>query len=135
MSRDMTPRERVLFNQEVPGSMLENVILVDAEGVEHPVYTEEDINLKKRFPNFAAAFDPFIQLWKDLPSPKREKTFEKMENLIKNVIVMDGLNDWRACPKDVKKWYLGELDPNFYYAEDNDELFYMWIIEHISNEL
>ena len=134
MSRDLTPRERVFFNMTIPGIMLANANLVDTNGNRYPIYSEEELELKKRFPNFAASFDMFIQLWKDLPSPKRERTFEKMENLIKNVIVMDKLNDWRACPKDVKKWYLGQLDTNFYYSEENDEMFYNWIISHISNE-
>lgn len=135
MSRDLTPKERVMFNQTTPGIMLENAYLVDTQGERYPIYSDEDMALKRKFPNFAASFGLFVQLWKDIPSPKREKTFEKMENLIKNIIVMDSLNDWRACPKDAKKWYLGELDPNFYYSEDNDSLFYYWILDHITNEL
>lgn len=135
MSRDLTPRERVHFNQVTPGIMLENAYIIDANGTRYPIYSDEDIQVKKKFPNFAAAFGLFTQLWKDLPSPKKERTFEKMENLIKNVIVMDGLNDWRACPKTVRQWYLGELDEDFYYSEENDEMFYNWIISHIANEI
>lgn len=135
MSRDLTPRERILFDKTTPGIMLENAYLVDTNGEKYPIYSEEEITLKRRFPTFATAFNPFIQLWKDLPSPRREKTFEKMETLIKNVVVMESLDDWRACPKDVKSWYLGELDKEFYYSEENDEMFYNWIIEHIANDL
>ena len=42
---------------------------------------------------------------------------------------MDSLNDFRACPKEAKKWYFGQLDKNFYYSETNDNLFYDFIMQ------
>ena len=83
----------------------------------------EKTSLRIEYPKFTAASDTLsYQLWKDIPSPAREHVFEKMEALIKNILVMDSLNDWRACPPAVKEWF---------NAEGGDEVMYDWIRSHI----
>ena len=134
MSKQMTPKERIELSIQMPGVWLENFVQTDENGLRHPKYSEEEQKVKRQFPNFAAAFGMFLQLWKDLPSPKRENTFEKMETLIKNVIVMDSLNDWRAYPAEVRKWYEGKLCEDYKYPNENDRLFYDWILKYVSND-
>ena len=94
------------------------------------MYSPDEIEAQQKYPNFALSFGLFVQLWKDIPEPRRGKLFDKMEALVKNLKVMDKLNDWRACPQIAKKWYLGELDSE-HYKDENDEKFYEWIISHV----
>ena len=130
MGRTMTPQEMLLNSSKLPVTDMFKATIVDSEGNQYPLYSADEIEALNKYPNFAASFSMFTQLWKDIPEPRREMLFDKMETLIKNVVVMDSLNDWRACPKQVKEWYLGEN--NFYYSEENDEKFYNWIISNVA---
>ena len=136
MSRNMTPQEVLRANEALdinPGDLF-SAYITDSAGNIYPMYSADEIEAQMKYPNFATSFNLFTQLWKDIPEPRREKLFNKMETLIKNIKVMDSLNDWRACPKEAMKWYLGELAPDFYYSEENDELFYEWIISHVETD-
>jgi hypothetical protein len=133
-SRNLTPQEILSTSGELKLDVnsLFDSIFKDSEGNIYPMYSSDEIEARQKYPLFATAFSMFSNLWRDIPEPRREKLFNKMETLIKNIKVMDSLNDWRACPTGAKKWYMGQLDPDFY--EENDELFYEWIIDHVETD-
>ncbi len=128
--KSVTPQELLCSSiNTFPVDELFKATITDSAGNIYPMFTADEIEARRKFPNFAISFSLFTQLWKDIPEPRRGRMFEKMEGLIKNIRVMDSIDDWRACPQVAKKWYMGQLDEK--EQEENDEKFYEWIISHI----
>lgn len=132
MSRDFTPRDKAIANARFKGLYLQNITQQYSDGRVVPLFSEEEQKLRQKYPNLAVTSTKILlDLNKDLPKEIKFKVINKVETLIKNIIVMDGLNDFRACPKEAKEWYFGQLDKNFYYSETNDNLFYDFIMQNI----
>jgi len=132
MSKDFTPKDKVLVNAKFEGLYLQNIIQEYSDGRTIPLFSEEEQKLRCEYPNLAITSTKILlDLNKDLPKNIKHKVMSKVENLVKNLIVMDTLNDFRACPKEARDWYLGQLDKNFYYSETNDALFYDFIMKNI----
>ena len=132
MSKDFTPRDKVIANTRFKGLYLQNITQQYSDGRAVPLFSEEEQKLRQKYPNLAVTSTKILlDLNKDLPKEIKFKVINKVETLIKNIIVMDGLNDFRACPKEAKEWYFGQLDKNFYYSETNDNLFYDFIMQNI----
>lgn len=131
MGRDFTPKEKVMANAKFKDLYLQNIVRECTNGKRIPMFSEEEQNLRLKYPTLAVTSTRILlDLHKDLPREISETIISRVENLIKNIIVMDSLNDFRACPKEAKDWYLGQLDAHFHYSEVNDKLFYDWIINH-----
>ena len=132
MGRDFTPKEKVMANVKFKDLYLQNIVRECTDGKRIPMFSEEEQNLRLKYPTLAVTSTRILlDLHKDLPREISETIISRVENLIKNIIVMDNLNDFRACPKEAKKWYFGQLDKNFYYSETNDNLFYDFIMQNI----
>ncbi len=120
--RDKTPREKIRLYAT---SCCYNVAPFFVKG------TDEGKAMEKYFHLAVTSMRLFNQLWEDLPSPRRERTIMTVDGLIKNLIIMDELNDFRACPKEAKTWFIGNPKDEYYDAEESDEVFYNWIVSHI----
>ncbi len=142
MSRDYTPLERYASNkyisQKYPGEgdmWLHNIEMVNMEtGESRKFFTEEEQEIRKHFRFLAITMgDHFLKLYYKLPEEKRESRLYVLENIIQalQLACEKGKNafDEADVPETIKEWYVGKLDPDFYYSETNDELFYEWCLE------
>ena len=128
MSRDFTPRE-VIVVEKCTGVSYFNFMsttVICCNGKEEPLYTPEAIALRKQFPLFGKLVNRFELLYNPLSEIEGGIDFlkEKERELKTYIEVEKGdLNSYLV------KWFEGELDPNFYYSERNEELFREKVIE------
>ncbi len=136
MSRDFTPQIIYFVNKQYNNLYLNNIIFTDnTTGKSHKMFTDEEMRIRYKYPTFATLYtDNFIKLYHDLPSYKIRHVFEYMDEILKDITYADE-NGWslNSYPETIIKWYKGELDPNFYYHEHNDDLLHEWIMKYIAN--
>lgn len=122
MSRDFTPRDVITAEKYTGISFFEfmNTTIIRANGKEEPLYTPEAIALRKRFPLFGKLVNRFELLYNPLSEIEGGIEFLKeKEKELETYIETESGN-----PESyLVKWFNGELDPNFYYSEYNEELF------------
>jgi hypothetical protein len=122
MSRDLTPRQTLVMEKYTGFSvfdMMEHTTLL-YKGEEQPLYTPEQISLRKQFPLFGKLINNFESLFFPLSKIEGGEEFlrEKEKELEKWIEKEEG--DYNSY---LIKWFEGELDPNFYYSERNEEMF------------
>ena len=122
MSRDFTPRDVIAAEKYTGISFFTfmNTAIVHANGKEEPLYTPEAIALREQFPLFGKLVNRFELLYN--PLSRMEGGIEFLKRKEKE------LEKYLETPKGdpesyLVKWFNGELDPNFYYSEYNEELF------------
>ena len=134
MGRDFTPKQIHDINTKVyPGLYMSNVIWTTADGKSTPMYSEEDMSIRKEFPIFATIFtDRFLELYHWAEKNGYTERVKEIEKMLTRFVEQEKTDDISSYPTELVKWYRGELDPHFHYHEENDELFYDWLINWIS---
>ena len=140
MSRDFTPLERFVSNKQSGYDLwLDNYRLVNMEtGEETPVFTEEEQSVRLRYRNLAVAMsDAFLKLYNALPEAVREEKIQLLEDMQIKLqgAFLKGKEAFNKCelPETMKDWFVGKLDPGFYYSETNDQLYLDWCLDYLKN--
>lgn len=133
MSRDFTPKESLAAEKYTGFSMfdmMEHTVL-SYKGEEKPLYTPEQISLRKQFPLFGKLVNRFESLFFPLSKIEGGEEFlrEKEKELEK--WIENGKGDYNSY---LIKWFEGDLDPNFYYSERNEEMFIEEMLEEMKEK-
>lgn len=113
MSRDLTPRELHILQKEHPLDM--SSITIEYNGIEVPLYSEEDIALTHKYPNLGLFGFDMLKLCKDiLSSEEGQKLIAKVESCF------TGACDDKELYEKTMAWYYGHLNPG-YYMENNNQ--------------
>lgn len=137
MSRDWTPYENYLVEQEEIKRghgdifhVFENTYFVDKHGNRTALISEEEIALRKQFPQIGRLLmDGFPYLYKELSNIEGGLDFlRQKDNELAKLIESEG----KDCDRGsyLAKWFYGELDEHFYHCETNNHLF----VEKMINE-
>ena len=136
MGRDFTPKEHYYANKFLNGELSKNKISLNFNG-ESKIIHDPDSELGQTYPNMYFLCQSVLEnlIQNNIP---REK-IQDIENTIKIVIGNDEMGidtkywgeqqDTKEPLKTVSKWFHGNLDSNFYYNEQNNELFLRFIKE------
>lgn len=140
MSRDFAPAERYYSNKQSGDNLWLHNISFHYEGQTKPMYTDEEQAIRLRYPNLAVAMcSKFLPLYRSIPEPDREKVLSELEKRqVKLQEAFDkGATEFYSCdvPETMKDWFMGKLDPSFYYAEVNDQLYFDWLIKEIGGKV
>ncbi len=122
MSRDFSPRDHWLAEQQFNGLHFSNFIM-HINGKEIPMFTDKELEDRKKHPHLAV-------LGADIYKPIREylsdKEFEIFDNTLKHLIEADLENhDTSQFPKTLTDWYFNRY--NHYYHEPNDAMLLVYI--------
>lgn len=134
MSRDLTPREMYLLEQmniqKGIGSLwdfMENTTF-SYGGETTPLCSQESIAQRKKYPLLGRLYSQYDQLYFFLSQVKNGlKLLDQHEKELDDYITT-GKGDRNS---HLIKWFEGELDPNFYYRENNDDLFFASVQDEI----
>jgi len=133
MSRDLTPREMYLIEQENIKKTGESLfyfmrnLTLHYNGESSPLHSEEEMSLREQYPALGKYYDKFHTLHRVLSKIEGGLDFLRQKD--------DELSDYiKTSSGDLDgyliQWFEGKLDKNFYYSERNDTLFY----EHMRDE-
>ena len=124
MSRDFTPQMHYMISREYP-LIYQSQITYTFSGQEPaPMFTEEQLELMKKYNTlYPITIDFFFEL-RDRMS---ERDFERLNDTFKELVITPQ-REWDKFPEELVKYFKGELDPLFYYHEDNDRLFKEWVL-------
>lgn len=135
MSRDFTPQIIHYVSKEYPDLYLSNITFTnELTGERKKMWTDEEMSVRANYERIAILFtDRFIELYNSVPENIRDKYCTILNNFAKTIEEADDNNQVDSCkvPEEFKLWYLGKLDPSFYYHEENDQLFFNWCKEFI----
>lgn len=133
MSRDWTPAEHYLVEQrhikEGHGDLfdfLENLKIVYDDGREVVVNPPEEMAIRCQFPMLGRLLmDDFMELYSRLNSIPGGVDFlhrkdEELADIVRTLEARKKVADKKSY---LFKWFIGELDNNFYYGERNNQLF------------
>lgn len=130
MSRDFTPQMIHYVSKQYPDLYLSNVTFTDCQtGESKKMWTDEEMKIRAKYERIAILFcDRFVELYNSLPKEKKDKYSIILNNFAKTIEEADDNNRIDECkvPEQFKLWYLGKLDSDFYYHEENDQLFFDW---------
>ena len=135
MSRDYTPQQIYAVTKEFPDLYLSNLHYKMGDK-EWDAYTKEEMEVRKKFPHISTTFcDRFIALYNWIPDKDKEAFAGVIDGFIQQIEKDDDYDNIcnSTVPETLRRWYLGQLDPNFYYHEDNDDLFYQWCQDYYKN--
>ena len=132
MSRNMTPSELLSMEralQQVNGfsliEMMRTITLV-CNDIEERIHSDDEIALREQYPLLGKLMDRFPVLYEELEKiPGGLEVLRCKERDLQTYISLD-IGD-KSSP--LIKWFEGELDPNFYYCERNEELFIESVLE------
>lgn len=137
MSRDFVPYERYKSNKRSGDELyLQNMVFVNPRtGEKKPVYTESEQEIRLKYKNLAVSMcDIFLLLCKRLPEKDRDDKLAKLEAMQVKMqeAAEKGNAAFESCdvPETMKKWFVGKLDPDFYYSEENDRLYLEWLLKN-----
>ena len=142
MSRNWTPREMYLMDlvmQREHNAFLResmnNLVFVTPTGEEVPYLSEDKKKVLSMFKELGFLFgDNLYILWqKTQEHPrKRKKVLQATEEELEKLIEYDRAGKSLDCfDKVLVDWYWGELDPNFYYSEENNYLLEKYLYDKI----
>lgn len=136
MSRNWTPQEQSLANKyimETQGRSMrdQQFYMVKPNGTKVPMQSKQEQELRKKYRELGFLFDSLYIVYKKLSKhPKyTARVFENIENKLVKYI------EYNKCEDEtdiVWLWYIGKLDPDFYYNSYNNELFEKYIISEVS---
>ena len=133
MSRDLTPRELLALekymieNDGLSIMEMKKGLKVSYGGSECFVYDENKLEKQKEYPLIGKLYNLFDKLYVSL---KKINGLDILQNY--EMILQDYVNGKHDNENElVVQWFLGKLDPGFYYSEQNDERFYEATIEQV----
>lgn len=145
MGRDWTPQEQYLIALNLQNkekdlkSFMKNkfdIVFIKADTKEKiPLYSEEEKKVLLMFEFLGFLFsDNLYNLWEKTSKYPicRKKFLDETEKEIEAIIKADRNNKNLSCfDKTIVQWYLGKLDNNFYYSEENNKLFEEYLYKKI----
>ena len=142
MSRNWTPREMYFVDlsiQQRDGHSMRNglfdMVFVSAHGDKVPFIQEEEKKILSMFKELGFLFsDNLYSLWLSTEEHprKRKRVLMETEIEIGKIIEADKKQrDLGVFDETLVKWYLGELDSNFYYSDYNNELLQEYLFNKI----
>lgn len=138
MSRDFRPVERFASNRQGGDNLwLQNLRFTLNDGESELMLTPEEQEARLRYPNLAVAMcDAFLKL--RAACRGKEDVLVKLEALQVKMqdALLAGKKAFNECdvPQKMKEWFMGDLDPNFYYSEPNDQMYLDWCIKEYGLE-
>lgn len=125
MSRDWTPRELHMADEycfkETGEYMHDRKIVLVLNGKE----TDERMDCMK-YPDLYEKFPNLSFLWgADYVKKYQTQNLAYVEEQLSLIVSGNITND---TDKTILRWYNGELDPHFYYREENDEILKEYIL-------
>lgn len=144
MSRDFKPIEQLLADIHTKGGLSsQKFTLLTTDGKEE-VISDPHSNLAKAYPNFYFLGQGVLEELKS--NGVNEKTLKFVEHTLNEYVstVKKAVEENRMLKSDdfpyaneiektVLDWFVGELDPDFYYSRDNNERFYSEIFDYDKN--
>lgn len=137
MSRDWKPIELFYVNQHFDDALRNSsIVMTDRQGNK----TRLDNYLsKERYPELSFFLDGFDQIYLRYKDNKKAcAVLEEIDSCLKDIeeaLLADETPEFKEGFVVVEKWFKGELDPNFYYAYKNNELFVEWIEDCIAEAI
>ncbi len=141
MSRNWTPREMIFVDLRMTKEghslrdSLNGLVFVDVSGNRVSFFSDEKKKVMSMFRELGFLFgDNLYHLWVATEKhPRiRKRVLMSVEQELENLITADINNQSLDCfDKTIVSWYMGELDPCFYYSEYNDELLENYLYEKI----
>ena len=130
MGRSFTPREQYLADQylirETGCGLRGECFMTGTEtGIE---YRLDNHLAKDRYPELSFLFGGFDELFLEV---------KESENALN--VLDEAETELRACEAgEVKEgtiyqWFMGKLDPCFYYNDENNRLFYEYLLQKVSS--
>lgn len=118
MSRDFSPRDCWIANKQCNDLYLQNIRLI-RDGTEKMMYTEEELEDRRRFKHIAVLG---CDIYNEIKKMLNIEQMRQLDALLKKLIETD-LNgqDLSEFPKEIIDWYYNRH--NHYYHEPNDEEF------------
>lgn len=114
MGRDMTPAENYYFSFDIPDYINKMDAITWHVGKQiFPIISEEEKAYHKKYENLARAS---LALTGHMMQEKLEKWFPYLEDCIV------GLTEDEVKDENVKDWFYGRLDKQFYYSQTNNDL-------------
>lgn len=145
MSRDWTPREHyfadLYMQKEYKSNFRKDSInmVISYQGKEESVYSEEEKKILRKYRELGFLFSrnllSLFERTKEHPI-RRNRILNDMEIQL-NTLIDCNKKHGSSCeyPKDIDitllKWYLGELDSNFYYNQRNNKIFENYLFDKI----
>lgn len=122
MGRDFTPRDIIAAEKYTGISFFDFMAttVMCVEGKEKQLYPAEEIALRKQFPLFGKLVNRFESLYDPLSKIEGGIRFLKEKEKELEIYLETEKGNLESY---LVKWFNGELDPNFYYSEYNEELF------------
>ena len=144
MSKDWKPIEQVAVDEAIhaeKGSYLHNArFTYDFGGREEQAWND---GARAAFPNLSFLLDGFeMQTYDQIKGTDATEFYRNVEEQIDKLssVVREQVREKKPISVDavvadttVKDWFLGKLDPGFYYNEENNKVFSEWIAERIEN--
>lgn len=132
MSRDWTPEEILLIEKNNVANELPDMwqfmgnmsISINGENYK-PMFSKEEIELRKKFGNFGKLYESFVSLYKEITKLSNGESVLKKAQQELELFIENGEGN---LDSHVLKWFQGKLDSNFYYHEHNDELLKEYLI-------
>lgn len=145
MSRDWTPREHyfadLYMQREYKSSFREESLnmTISYEGKEEAVYTEEDKKILKKYRELGFLFSRNLLSLYERTSEhpiRRNRMLNELELQLEEIIKLHtekvALEDYpKYIDEYLLKWFLGELDKNFYYNSRNNKIFEDYLFQKI----
>lgn len=145
MSRDWTPREHyfadLYMQREYKSNFREESLnmTISYEGKEEAVYTEEDKKILKKYRELGFLFSRNLLSLYERTSEhpiRRNRMLNELELQLEEIIKLHtekvALEDYpKYIDEYLLKWFLGELDKNFYYNSRNNKIFEDYLFQKI----
>lgn len=142
MSKDWTPCElyhadKFAVSQGWPSYRTLSPTIFDTEtGEQVPVISQAEMEARKPFKEISFLFSDWYVLYMSIDAKIRDEVFHYVDDILVQVINDYELNLHPSVSKHyqiIKKWYLGKLDPGFYYNNRNNEAlshFILWLVDN-----
>ena len=145
MSRDWTPREHyfadLYMQREYKSNFREESLnmVISYQGKEEAVYTEEDKKILRKYIELGFLFSRnLLSLYKRTEEHpiRRNRMLNELELQLEEIIKLHtekvALEDYpKYIDEYLLKWFLGELDKNFYYNSRNNKIFEDYLFQKI----
>ena len=122
MGKDFTPHIHHVVDKEY-GFSSQPLILTDLNTGEETVYRDPNCDDALRWPNSYFLASEILERHKSHP-----EVLDMFEQTLAKIISLDDAGSLKGAhldtplEKTVHQWYMGNLDPNFYYNTHNNEL-------------
>lgn len=130
MGRDFTPYEHYNADKRMGGT-LRTVTFTDENGKEVQWFKPKEQRILSKYKELGFLFsESLIDLWDKMSGhPRyRKKILDKVEQDLE--LIINNISDqmvFDSFDKTLYDWYIGRLDPHFYYNNENNRLLEVYI--------